>query len=219
MFITSQPFPGLVQFDFDSVAQLGKALIRPQEFAESPKFQGRIFTTSELKRHAKSAGLLAPYRSAYGVNIPGSYLDLFFSNFPSRTPAELAIKERLDSLGRETWDSKYYVIGASDGYTKHELAHALFYLDPAYKTAALGILARLPFDAKHGIKKTLLGWGIYAPNVIEDEACAYLATSSVSCLSGTFTSLKFDADVRFGVLEMRLLLLNALKAIGWKASA
>ena len=72
---------------------------------------------------------------------------------------------------------------------------------------------------KHGIKKTLLGWGIYAPNVIEDEACAYLATESASCLSEKFPSLKFDSNVRLNVLEMRVLMLDALKAVGWKASA
>ena len=223
MFTSSQPLPGLVHLDFETFAQLGKALIRPQEFAESPKFHGKVFTTSEMKRVYKGT-LGDPYKCLYGVNIPGECMDEFFATFPSLTTAELAVKKHLDSMNLP---SRYYVIGSRDRNAdhprqkagKHELAHALFYLDETYRKQVLAEIAKLPVHADHGIRKRLLEWGIYAPHVITDELHAYLATDSPSVRSRRWRMVNLTPDAIAVADTLRDLLDSTLAAAGWKEAA
>ena len=192
-FTSTQPVPGLIHLDFDTFVHLGKALIRPQEHAESPKFQGKVFTTSRLKKYFKGThGKRAnPYWSFTGFNIPGHYVDSFFNSFPAINAAELELKRHLGDLNLP---SRYYVIGSADRAAKkacwkagdHELAHALWYLDPAYKADQEAIIAELPKKYGSSIRDRLLSWGIYGPSVLEDEVHAYLGTDSLSRLSQRF---------------------------------
>jgi hypothetical protein len=197
-FISTQPVPGLVHLDFDSFVHLGKALIRPQEYAESPKFRGEVFTTSRLKKYFRSFpsstsknGRSNPYWSFTGFNIPGHYVDGFYEKFPAITDAEKEIQKHLLSLNLP---ERYYIIGSADGAAKkecwkageHELAHALWYLDATYKADQEAIVAELPEKYYTSVKNRLLSWGIYGLPVIEDEIHAYLATDSLSKLSQRF---------------------------------
>jgi len=195
-FTSTQPVPGLVHLDFDSFTQLGKALVRPQEYAESPKFQDTIFTTSRLKKYMRSfpsthGGRANPYWSFTGFNIPGHYVDGFYDKFPSITSAELKVYEHLKSL---KLPGRYYLIGSADNAAKkaswkagdHELAHALWYLNESYKANQQAIIAQLPEEYRSSVHNRLLSWGCYGPSVIEDEVHAYLATDTLSKLAQRF---------------------------------
>jgi hypothetical protein len=199
LFSSSQPYPGLIHIDFTSFYDLGKALIRPQELAESPKFQDRVFTTSELKRHFHSSSKSStkrgqranPYWSFTGFNIPGHYIDRFSDEFSHFTPQELEIIAHLRSLDLP---KQYYVIASADSAAKktswkaglHEFAHGLWYLSPEYRAKQQEIIAKLPEKYYKEVYNRLLTWGCYGPSVIEDECHAYLATDSISKLAQRF---------------------------------
>lgn len=187
-FNSTQPFPGLVHLDFDSFCNLGKALVRPQEFAESPKFKDKVFTTSRLKKYITHC---SPYVAYAGFNIPGSYVDEFFAKFPAITKAELEIYHHLNSLNLP---ERYYVIGSADKAAKkpswkagdHETAHGLWYLDEEYREEQRSHLEAMPPKLLKHVREVLLSWSIYAPAVIEDECHAYLGTDSLSRLTSRF---------------------------------
>ena len=191
MFAQKQIIPNLYHLKFDSISNLGKALIRPQEFAESPLFQNKVFTTSELKRKYNSRN---PYISCLGVNIPGHYLTQFFDTFPSITKAELEVFTSLKSAINDR-TKKYYLIAS---YTPknnkeslnadfHEIAHGLYYINDEYKQQQIKIVSETLSQTNYNkIKSRLLAYNCYNQSVIEDEIHAYLATDSISILKHRF---------------------------------
>ncbi len=202
MFTQKQIIPNLYQLKFDSISALGKALIRPQEFAESPLFRNTIFTTSELKRKYNSRN---PYISCLGVNIPGYYLTQFFDTFPSLTKAELEI---FDALKFAITDrtKKYYLIASYAPKNKkeslnaeiHEIAHGLYYINDEYKQQQVKIVSETLSQTNYNkIKSRLLAYNCYSLSVIEDEIHAYLATDSISVLKHRFNykELELPEDV------------------------
>jgi hypothetical protein len=217
-FTSTQPVPGLVHIDFDTFTNLGKALIRPQEYAESPKFQDQVFTTSRLKKYMRCFrsttsrnGRANPYWTYTGFNIPGHYVDGFYEKFPAITSAELTVQKHLKSLDLP---SRYYLIGSADKAAKkaswkagdHELAHALWYLDEDYKAGQREIIAKLPEKYRQSVHDRLLSWGCYGPSVVEDEVHAYLATDTLSKLSQRFRwhVLPHEVEVCHNELGARL---------------
>jgi hypothetical protein len=199
LFTSSQPYPGLIHIDFTSFYDLGKSLIRPQELAEHPKFQNKVFTTSEMKRYYHSSSKSTtkrgqranPYWSYTGFNIPGHYIDQFFNEFSHFTPQEVEIRHHLFNLDLP---NRFYIIASADSKAKkecwkaglHEFAHGLWYLSPEYKAKQQEIIAKLPENYYKDVHNRLLTWGCYGPSIIEDECHAYLATDSISKLGQRF---------------------------------
>lgn len=203
-FVLTQPAPGVFLLDFETQAQMGKALMRPQEFAENPKFMDGPFTTSHLKRIYRSnvrpnpkrrsqRVRRNPYTYAVGLNIPGEVLDRFYQTFPALTKAELAVKAALDQQGKP---ERYYVICSLDRYFarlkrthrmagEHELAHALWYTDSQYRQEAQRLLSLVPPDIQDRINRRLRKYG-YAEQVLADETHAYLATDPTPKLTERF---------------------------------
>jgi hypothetical protein len=187
-FTFTQPIPGLFHLDFDSMEQMSKTLIRPQEYAESPKFQGRVFTTSRLKNYFKSFKE-SPYTCYVGFNIPGSCIVEFFNKFSNFNSAELRLKEVVAQA-----PERFYLIGSADRDAKkpswkagdHELAHACWYLREDYKLGCQAVIAEVPEQLITSMRNRLLSWGCYAPIVIEDEIHAYLGTDALGRLSQRF---------------------------------
>jgi hypothetical protein len=187
-FTVTQPIPGLLHLDFDNMEQMSKTLIRPQEHAESPKFQGKVFTTSRLKKYFKSFRQ-NPYTCYVGFNIPGTALTGFFNNFSNFNSLELKLKEVVDQA-----PDRFYLIGSADRDTKkpswkagdHELAHACWYLSDDYREKCRAIIAEVPEHLVTSMRNRLLSWGCYAPVVIEDEVHAYLGTDAPGRLSQRF---------------------------------
>ncbi len=213
-FTVTQPLPGLVHLDFDSFSRLGKALIRPQEFAESPKFQDKVFTTSEMKRYYKNfSGRV--YDTFSGFNIPGHYVTRFFDEFPSITAAELEVKKLLDSLNLP---ERFYLIASAEKATKkeslkagdHELSHALWYLNDTYREEQKVTIAQLPEEYRSSVYNRLLSWGIYGPSVIDDEVHAYLTTDSLSKISQRFRWHELPKEVENCHNELNARLLKVL---------
>jgi hypothetical protein len=77
-------------------------------------------------------------------------------------------------------DDKYYVIGSEPNNKdtiNHELAHAFYYLYPAYKKKADLITDQLPQKIISGITSYLLSIG-YNKKVLKDEFQAYLCSNA-----------------------------------------
>jgi hypothetical protein len=162
--------------------ELAETMIRFQEFYESPfeDIRGQVFTLGYLRA---KGGRKKPGVNTYeggnhfeaewsGYNFPGYVLDLFIKGlFDPLTTQEQDI---VNALRHRT--DKFYVIGTygdnDPGDTlEHELCHALYYVEPAYKNAVDKVLQQ--YDTRE-LRKMLLDWG-YCEDVLDDEVHAYLS--------------------------------------------
>ena len=176
--------PNIVHIIMANKEDLAKAMIRFQEFYESPfpEIKGKIFTLGQIKSLGSrdnrgintycGSGLVPADWSGY--NFPGSVLDPFIKGlFDPLTPEEAAIVEAL----RFRTD-KFYVIatyGMEDpGDTlEHEIRHAMFGISDAYKKAVLKEIGKYKKELKP-VREALASWG-YAEEVLDDECHAYMS--------------------------------------------
>ena len=85
-------------------------------------------------------------------------------------------------------DSKFYIIGTHSGQTDtlmHEVSHALYYLNPEYKSICDEIYSTIPAHIKQNINTKLTEYG-YTKQVFADETQAYLSSEDPESLLYTF---------------------------------
>jgi hypothetical protein len=153
-------------------------MCRAQEFYEcnSEKLRNKFFTFEEFIDHyTDEHGEFFYFEYWSGFNIPGPVLEDFFSTF------DLTVREKaLRKATLKFKDKLYYVISTreTDKVTlDHELIHAHYYLNPAYKQEVDVLIRHMDKNLKKSITKELKEWG-YVTHVINDEINAYMATSS-----------------------------------------
>jgi hypothetical protein len=187
----TQILPGLYHFDFDRIWEMCKHLGRMQEHAEHPKFYKQIFSRSRVKAYYHGQG--TEYnKSALGFNIPGWAFESFWNELFVVNKHERRVLEQLEHLGLQA-GSRFYVISTADGSAlkpsenalDHEIAHGLWYTNILYRDKAQAILEANPVPAE-GIRRKISQWGIYTPEVLDDEVHAYLGTDSPSRLAERF---------------------------------
>jgi hypothetical protein len=166
---------GIYLLRFKTQYQLAATFLRVQEYYESPRFHGRIFSLEEfMDWYAQRYGNFTYYEDWAGFNVPSSALKPFYAG--KFDPLSEKEKELL-RLFKGLWE-RFYVIGIydSDGRDSltHELAHALYFIDDGYRKAVQ--------KAMSGYKTTKLARQIaaagYAKHVIRDEIHAYLISPS-----------------------------------------
>jgi hypothetical protein len=172
-FDTREIVDGIVLIRLPSPHLLGAAFIRFQELYESPEFAGSHFSMKEYQawyRTTTSHGGFSYYSDWAGFNVP----DYVFAQFQTMgfVPSKLE-SILLESIGDRT--KPFYVIGAvanSDfwGYAQHELAHALYYLDPEYRSDVDTIVAEVKTAQ---FENALVSSG-YDESKLPDELQAYL---------------------------------------------
>ena len=167
---------------------LAMTFCRIQEFYESSfkEIKGKAFTIAELQRlYSKNFGHGAftyPLDWA-GFNIPGNIIyNLYHSDLiKDHNEYDDVFEKILNKIGSEIeQDDKYYVIGSEPNNKdtiNHELAHAFYYLYPAYKKKADLITDQLPQKIISGITSYLLSIG-YNKKVLKDEFQAYLCSNA-----------------------------------------
>jgi hypothetical protein len=187
---------GIFLLEFRTQKNLTSTFLRFQEFYESPKFQGKVFTLNEYKKwYTKVNGKFSYYKDWGGFNIPSKILKPFYAGrFDPLTIAE----RQLLNLFKDT-KGKFYIIGTYKfddmkkraRMLKHETAHALFALDVAYKAKVLSVLKE--FDTTK-IKNVLRKTGGYAENVLNDEINAYVLSGSekLNTYIPSFIKVKLD---------------------------
>lgn len=173
MFECVQIYPNVVWTRFDNRSDLVQAFTRIQEYYESPKFKGKVFSQSEFYRW-----FLETYHMSYeeeweGFNVPYWVVEEVFGSgkFSPLNIQEKTLHHELSQFSGQP----FYLIGSLKGDTEtlnHELSHAFFFLDQEFKDRVHQILWLAGPQLSH-IKAHLLSMG-YCDDVIPDELQAYL---------------------------------------------
>jgi hypothetical protein len=153
---------------FKNQYQLTSTFLRIQEHYESPRFHGQVFTLEEyIDWYVKRYGAFTYYKDWAGFNVPSKALKAFYDGqFAPSTKKE----QRLLQLFKEL-RNPFYIIGIyKKGDLKHEIAHALYFVDSEYKKAVRKAVR--PFNTS--VLKRQLAKAGYARHVIADEVQAHL---------------------------------------------
>lgn len=170
----------LYELRFDDQHEMCMTFLRYQEFYESPRYVGRKFTLAEymswyVKDQNKDGVFSYPQDwggfnlpvdiigrvHAMGIDDPNHYDHLMFALY--RTISSQCDGAYLIGVGRDT------VLDA------HEVTHAMFHIDDAYRTKVLAALEGQHRDLVAELKGRLLARG-YAEVTALDEVNAYVTT-------------------------------------------
>lgn len=168
---------------FETRKDLASTFLRFQEYYESPKFMGKIFSLAEFKKwyvrnslDGIKTGKFTYYKDWNGFNVPSYVLRPFYSG--KFDPLSEKEKKILNIFKNQK--DPFYVIGVHthskrSKYTlKHEIAHGLFYTDKDYKKKILSTLSKFNLSS---IKNELRSNGGYHEKVLNDECQAYSIAS------------------------------------------
>lgn len=184
--------PEVVHLKFDEQEKMAKTMMRFQEHFESPEYKGKFFGRMEYKKwyKKKNDGKFDYYEYWDGFNFPGHILEPFYQGkFPNLTSDERALLKFFEAYRGK----KFYVIAtaeAGDPATlKHEIAHAMYYLNPSYK---LEIEEAFNGVDREMVKKFLFDkMGDYHPDVLNDESHAWLMNNLVDMQEMGFKSVEW----------------------------
>jgi hypothetical protein len=163
---------GIYLVRFDSQYALASTFLRIQEHYESSRFRGRVFSLEDyMDWYAGRFGAFTYYQDWSGFNVPSTALAPFYSGrFDPLLGKEQQLLRLLANVNRP-----FYVIGLFDEHDlMHELAHALFFLRPAYRRHVRAALREHDTTA---IARRLASMG-YHRSVLEDEVHAYVLAGS-----------------------------------------
>ena len=186
-----QIYPKVWLVTMDNSYDLAMTFCRVQEFYESPykEIRGKIFTITEFQRiytmRRGSDSFTYPADWA-GFNVPSNIIfDLYYEhNILDLNEYDAIFNKILDKINTvaSSDENKYYLIGSQKGNQTtidHEVAHAFYYLYPAYKKEANKIIKQLPKRLEKKITDWLLEIG-YNKEVFKDEIQAYLSADNLS---------------------------------------
>lgn len=196
-FTSSLPMPHLYHLEFANAERMAEALMRFEEFYESPQFKGTYFTREEFEAWyaERTHGSTYAQDWAEGFNIPSSALVPFYDgHFDPLTADEQAVLNHFKGVK----NIRFYII-ATAGNTplrtlKHEIAHALYFLNPAYRQEVDSVLATANLEPlKHFLVKQ---FSDYHEAVLDDEAHAYLGQSSQELEEHGFSTAPYDSLIK-----------------------
>lgn len=167
--VQKQPFNS-VCISASSTEELANTFIRFQEYYESPRFKGQVFTLGQIKSwYSQMYGADTYNKDWHGFNFPSTVLKPFREGlFDPLTDEEKALL----NLFKYRHDS-FYIIGAQDDATlRHELSHALYYHSVKYKISIDQLCKKYQKELKK-ISTYLIQKG-YDKSVLNDELQAYI---------------------------------------------
>jgi hypothetical protein len=127
-----------------------------------------VFTLEQyMDWYAARFGAFTYFEDWGGFNVPSTALEPFYQGwFDPLLQKESRLLRRFRHVRRP-----FYVIGiAADADLRHELAHALFFTEPAYQAEVLAAMRGYDTGA---LERTLASMG-YHQQVLTDEVHAYL---------------------------------------------
>lgn len=166
---------GVYLLRFKTQYDLTSTFLRVQEHYELPKFHGRVFTLEQyMDWYAGRHGNFTYYQDWSGFNVPSTAFEPFYAGkFDPLSDKEKQLLRLFKGL-RE----RFYVIGVYDAdmkhSLKHELAHALYFIDDDYRHAVRNAMRGHDTSA---LARQLAEAG-YARHVIRDEIQAYVVAPS-----------------------------------------
>lgn len=162
-------------------------MMRFSEHYEGPKFRGKAFTRDEFDRYyRKKTG--RDYSDDWaGHNLPPHAFNAFFGGHfnPLTTDEQWVVDAVRPAWTRWKNSGKdFYVIATNDESSpvtvRHEIAHALYYLDDRYRQAVDEIIRRAADDHldvaidNQSMREWMLSIG-YIEDVLNDEVQATVA--------------------------------------------
>lgn len=185
-FKVNKLLPQVYHLKFNSRKDLTSTLLRFEEYYESPKFRNKVFSMEEFfnwyktTRKNKKFSYLTDWS---GFNFPSYVFKPFWDEkFTNLTKREKAVLQKFPKSNK-----KFYIIGTFNNKSnikdellvfKHELAHALFYLDSGYRNKVKSILKKINCKPIHKYLKELG----YHESVWVDETHAYYLTDQDALL-------------------------------------
>jgi hypothetical protein len=165
----------------NNAKELAMAFVRIQEFYESPKFSGKIFSLKEFKKWWKANPPKGIKRGRFcyanyyeGFNVPSSVIKPFLEG--KFNPLS-KFEKKLLKLVSGIKDKDFYLIGTRKNgkieHLKHEIAHGLYHNPTRYQKKVRTILRRLSPKTRIKIDRYLKGMD-YHPKVLADERQAYI---------------------------------------------
>lgn len=166
--------------------------MRAQEFYETPlnEFRGKPFCIfdfmNQYRFEMQSTFDSCKYTEHWaGFNVPSTSLEKCYAKDATRdnfkgfiTPYDLMMYDIISKIREDQPKGKFYLIGVDSEESKtmsHELAHALYFTNKAYKAEMDSALAEIPEKIMLKLKTALLEIG-YRDEVLMDEAQAFLST-------------------------------------------
>lgn len=165
---------------FKTPREASSTMLRFEEYYESPRFGGKAFSFGEFRKwYTKKRGKFTYYDDFTAFNLPSSVLKPFIDG--KFNPLSEPEQQIIDMFKGEKW--KFYIIavynGIDKGTLKHELAHALFYVDLTYKKQVLSLLKKFNIQE---LKDEIYSANAYRKELLDDEAHA--------CIVGTLHEMK-----------------------------
>ncbi len=167
--------PEIYLIESSSRQGLAGMFMRFQEYYESPKFKGQVFSIDDFAHwYASKYGSFSYAKDWYGFNIPAKVLAPFKQgSFDPLTVQE----QKLLEICKEVSDSSY-IIGVTPGAeffketVQHEFVHGVFYTNPEYRKE---VEACIKDNNIKPINQGLHKMG-YCNDVAIDETNAYILT-------------------------------------------
>jgi len=167
--------PSVYHVYFAKQKDMAKTFLRFSEYGESPEFKGKIFTLEEFSEwyvEHYEAEKFTYYEDWLGFNVPSYILTPFYDGkFDPLSDREKKLLKTFEDKREEI----FYIVGTygeSEEY-KHELAHALFAINPYYRMDVISTMKQLTGEENKSLEDFLDDKG-YHPDVYQDEIHAYL---------------------------------------------
>jgi hypothetical protein len=163
---------GIYLLKFKTQYELTSTFLRIQEHYESPRFHGRIFSLEQyMDWYAAEKGNFTYYQDWSGFNVPSTAFQPFYDG--TFDPLSEKEKHLLGLFAK--LKERFYVIGIYEaGSLTHELAHALYFTDEAYRKAVQVEMRK--YDTSR-LARQIADAG-YAEHVVPDEMQAYIVSPS-----------------------------------------
>ncbi len=196
---------------FPMPEEMNSTFIRFSAYSENEHFKGKIFSVEDLKKHYGGSYLFDRFSRRSGRNIPSAVLKPFYDG--KFNPLSKHEQNLLNVFSHKKNDRFYITATSADGnpsIKKHELAHALFYINSEYRVEVNKVLGELDGSLREKVEKDMLNRFFYHPSVLDDELHARLAaqpslftprTSEYELKNGK--RIKFEIDFHeFSELEI-----------------
>jgi hypothetical protein len=183
----------ILLFTTKSQKELAITFFRMQEHYESQNkklFRKPFDVFTFLDEMMDKKGHINYFSYWAGFNFPDTNFEDWRNAIDQVTPYEQEFIKNVDDLIDVT--HPYYLIGALKGDKEtinHEISHALYYLNPAYREEAeilIYEMINLFPDEYKKIKKHLMKMG-YNENVVWDEIQAYFGAEKLDYLADEFS--------------------------------
>jgi hypothetical protein len=181
--------PRIIYAKFNSKEHLCTALLRVVEYYENRRFHNKKVSYREYVKwyNDTKPAIDKPYnKSFFGMFLPGSYFRQFLKNYSLK---DLTVNERdlienlKKSIGNEFLKSRkrYGVIvgfeGIKSSTVKHELSHAIAYLNPAYRKSINKLIKKIPKEELEKMRGAMRDILKYPKEEIDEEIISRLIES------------------------------------------